>query len=96
LKQRGPLLSHKERRRNTALTGSSRAANPMNETFGHIWKVIVDDVGDVASRLTNLWFLAGCPPLAFFFDDPDSNLLEYIAMLDDEPQHRARVIVVVE
>jgi hypothetical protein len=37
------------------------------------------------SRLTNLWFLAGCPPLPFS-DDPDSNLLEYIAMLDDEPQ----------
>jgi lactoylglutathione lyase len=26
------------------------------------------------------------PAASVFFDDPDSNLLEYIAMLDDEPQ----------
>jgi len=41
LKQLGPLLSHEEGRRDTALTGSSRAANAVNEIFGYIRKVIV-------------------------------------------------------
>jgi hypothetical protein len=47
LEQLGPLLSDEERRSNTALTGSSGATNPVNEIFGYIREVIVDDVGDV-------------------------------------------------
>jgi len=33
----------------------------------------------------NLWFLA-MPAASVFFDDPDGNLLEFIAMFYDEPQ----------
>ena len=47
LEQTGPLLSHEERRGNAMLASSSRAANTMNESFGCVWKVIVNDVGDV-------------------------------------------------
>src|SRR5215470_15010079 len=42
-----PLLSHEESRSNATLAGSSRAANTMNESFGYLRKVIVNDVGDV-------------------------------------------------
>src|SRR5690348_7400972 len=47
LEQISPLLSHEERRGNATLASSSRAANTMNESFGYVWKVIVNDVGDV-------------------------------------------------
>src|SRR5215831_14865704 len=36
-----------ESRSNTTLACSSRAANPMNEVFGYLRKVIVNDVGDI-------------------------------------------------
>jgi hypothetical protein len=42
-----PLLSYKESRCNSTLAGSSRAANTMNEVFGYVRKVVVNDVGDV-------------------------------------------------
>src|SRR5215472_18936305 len=47
LEQVCPLLSHEERRSNATLAGSSRAANTMNERFGYLRKVIVNDMGDV-------------------------------------------------
>ena len=46
---------------------------------GLLWEVST-------SRLTNLWLFSWMPAASVFFDDPDSNLLEYIATLDDEPQ----------
>jgi len=42
-----PLLSHEESRSNATLAGSSRAAHTMNEVFGYLRKVIVNDVGDI-------------------------------------------------
>ena len=38
---------HEESRSDATLACSSRAANPVNEVFGYLRKVIVDDVGDI-------------------------------------------------
>jgi hypothetical protein len=47
LEQLCPLLVHEESRSNTTLTGSPRTANTMNEVFGCLRKVMVNDVCDV-------------------------------------------------
>src|SRR5690242_16618769 len=47
LEQVCPLLSHEESRSKATLAGSSRAANTMNESFGYLRKVIVNNVSDV-------------------------------------------------
>jgi len=44
LEQLCPLLSHEESRSDATLASSSRAANTMNEIFGYIRKVIVNDI----------------------------------------------------
>ena len=41
------LFSQKERGGYTAFTGAAGAANAMNEVFGNVGKIIVDDVGDI-------------------------------------------------
>jgi hypothetical protein len=44
LEQLCPLLSQKESRSNATLTGTSSAANTMNEVFGDLRNLIVNDV----------------------------------------------------